>query len=105
MQPEARLTVWVTGQVQGVGFRWWTRSRALELALAGVARNLDDGRVEVVAEGPRAGLEELLALLSERPARAAAPGASRSWRPRPGRVTSVTHRWSEPTGVSGFREA
>ena len=46
-----RVTAWVTGRVQGVGFRWWTRARALELGLAGWARNLDDGRVEVVAEG------------------------------------------------------
>ncbi len=48
-----RLTAWVRGRVQGVGFRWWTRARALELGLAGWALNLSDGRVEVVAEGPR----------------------------------------------------
>ena len=33
--------------------RWWIRSRARARGLAGWARNLDDGRVEVVAEGPR----------------------------------------------------
>ena len=36
-----RVTVFVRGQVQGVGFRWWTRARALELGLAGHARNTD----------------------------------------------------------------
>ena len=41
------------GRVQGVGFRWWTRARALELGLTGWARNTQDGRVEVVAEGSR----------------------------------------------------
>ena len=46
-----RLTVFVRGRVQGVGFRWWTRARALELGLAGQARNTPDGRVEVVARG------------------------------------------------------
>lgn len=49
--------------VQGVGFRWWTRSRALELGLVGYAKNLNDGRVLVVAEGPRPELDALLAKL------------------------------------------
>ena len=35
---EVRLTAWVHGHVQGVGFRWWTRSRALELGLTGLRR-------------------------------------------------------------------
>ena len=43
--------------MQGVGFRWWTRSKALELGLVGSARNLHDGRVAVVAEGDRAACE------------------------------------------------
>ena len=46
-----RATLFVKGHVQGVGFRWWTRSRALELGLVGHARNMSDGRVEVVAQG------------------------------------------------------
>jgi acylphosphatase len=49
---EARLTVWVSGRVQGVGFRWWARSEALAAGVDGWARNLPDGRVEIVAEGP-----------------------------------------------------
>lgn len=60
---DIRLNAWVRGRVQGVGFRWWTRSRALELGLVGSASNLADGRVEVVAEGPREACEKLLALL------------------------------------------
>ncbi|GAA4068264.1 acylphosphatase [Actinomadura miaoliensis] len=85
-----RLTAWVRGRVQGVGFRWWTRSRALELGLAGSATNLRDGRVEVVAEGPRTACERLLELLR-------GPGA-------PGQVTGVAERWSEPRGAVGFEE-
>ena len=88
-EPE-RLTAWLRGHVQGVGMRWWVRSRALELGLAGWARNLDDGRVEVVAEGSRDNLETLLAMLS----------GGRT----PGRVTGVTQRWSEAGGMSGFVE-
>lgn len=86
-----RLTVWVRGDVQGVGFRWWTRARALELALVGSAVNLDDGRVEVVVEGPRTACETLLERLR---------GAG-----TPGRVRGVTERWGEPRGgLAGFDE-
>jgi len=61
--PDIRLTAWVHGHVQGVGFRWWTRSRALELGLTGYASNQPDGRVLVVAQGPRPACERLLELL------------------------------------------
>ena len=63
MSDEVRLTAWVHGYVQGVGFRWWARSRALELGLTGYASNQPDGRVLVVAQGPRADCERLLELL------------------------------------------
>ncbi|MFD0889361.1 acylphosphatase [Streptosporangium algeriense] len=86
-----RLTAWVRGRVQGVGFRWWTRARALELGLSGWARNTDDGRVEVVAEGGREACENLLAQLRA--------GAT------PGRVDAVVERWSEAKGnLAGFVE-
>jgi acylphosphatase len=98
-----RLTAWVRGRVQGVGFRWWTRARALELGLTGSASNLVDGRVEVIAEGPRGRCEALLVLLSEQPPRDL-PGNSPSAYRRPGRVVAVTHRWSGAHGTSGFVE-
>lgn len=41
----------VSGMVQGVGFRWFVARHARALGLAGYARNLGDGRVEVVASG------------------------------------------------------
>jgi acylphosphatase len=86
-----RLTAWVHGEVQGVGFRWWTRARALELGLFGSASNLSDGRVEVTVEGPRADCARLLVLLRS--------GAS------PGRVSLVVERWaSAKGGLRGFRE-
>ena len=61
---DVRLTAWVHGHVQGVGFRWWTRARALELGLTGYAANQVDGRVLVVAQGPRAACDQLLSLLN-----------------------------------------
>ena len=91
MPDGVRLTAWVRGRVQGVGFRWWTRCRALELGLTGQATNLDDGRVEVVAEGPREACQALLDHL-------------RGGR-TPGSVETVTERWTEPKGgLSGFVE-
>ncbi|HYJ78661.1 MAG TPA: acylphosphatase [Longimicrobiaceae bacterium] len=57
----------VTGRVQGVGFRWWTRSLAARLGVAGMVRNAADGSVEVHARGPDAALAELERLLGEGP--------------------------------------
>jgi acylphosphatase len=86
---DVRLTAFVKGRVQGVGFRWWTRARALELGLVGSATNLDDGRVEVVAEGPEPACRALLELL---------PGG-------PGTVDFVAERWAAARGgLRGFVE-
>ncbi len=54
----------VAGRVQGVGFRAWTRREALALGLAGAARNLADGRVEVIVAGAPAALEAIAASLA-----------------------------------------
>jgi acylphosphatase len=55
--PTARFIV--SGRVQGVFFRASTRQHALGLGLAGHAKNLDDGRVEVLASGSAQAIEEL----------------------------------------------
>mgnify|MGYP005829604373 CR=1 FL=1 len=57
----------VSGRVQGVGFRAATRTEALRLGLCGHARNLRDGRVEVIARGDEDALEALGAWLREGP--------------------------------------
>jgi acylphosphatase len=89
--PAVRLTAWVHGYVQGVGFRWWTRARALELGLTGYASNQPDGRVLVVAQGPRPACEKMLALLRTGPT--------------PGRVDKVICDWSDnPEPIRGFGE-
>jgi acylphosphatase len=48
----------VQGLVQGVGFRWFVWRQAKRLGLRGLARNLRDGSVEVIADGPEAALVE-----------------------------------------------
>ena len=58
----------VRGLVQGVGFRWWTRSQAQALNLDGSVRNCADGSVEVHASGDEQAMEELLRLLRQGPA-------------------------------------
>lgn len=88
---DVRMTAWVRGQVQGVGFRWWTRSRALELGLVGHAANVSGGRVEVVAEGPRSDCEKLLGVLRSGDA--------------PGQVDTVVEQFDDARGgLDGFVE-
>ncbi|MBJ6643605.1 acylphosphatase [Streptomyces griseoincarnatus] len=90
MSEDVRLVAWVRGHVQGVGFRWFTRAKALEIGcLQGFALNLGDGRVQVVAEGPRDHCERLLEWLQA--------GDT------PGHVDGVTEIWDTPRGgYDGF---
>ncbi len=79
-----RMTAHIAGDVQGVGFRAYARSRAQALGLSGFARNLADGSVEVVAEGSRDPLEQFGALLRRGP----------DW----ANVTDAHMMWSDATG-------
>jgi acylphosphatase len=79
-----RLHAVVTGEVQGVGFRFFLIRRAEVLGLRGWVRNRDDGAVELVAEGSRLDLEQLLVYAKEGP--------------RMARVTRVDVDWSAATG-------
>ncbi|MCZ1007282.1 acylphosphatase [Streptomyces sp. 2224.1] len=90
MNEDVRVTAWVRGQVQGVGFRWFTRANALRIGeLSGFAVNLGDGRVQVVAEGPKDHCDALLDWLRT--------GDT------PGRVDGVTEIWDTPRGgYDGF---
>ncbi len=56
---EKRISLKISGLVQGVFFRAQTKKYARSLGLLGLVRNLDDGRVEIVAEGEEPALKEL----------------------------------------------
>ncbi len=84
----ASAAVTVSGKVQGVYYRKFAQENAVRLGLAGFARNLPDGRVEVVAEGQHADVEKLIILLRQGPAFA--------------RVEDVDVRWTSPSGA--FRD-
>jgi acylphosphatase len=80
----ARAHVFISGRVQGVFFRAYTRDKALELGLKGWVRNLRDGRVEAVFEGEKDRVEEMLSWCHK--------GSPYS------RVTNVEVHWQEPAG-------
>lgn len=67
----------VRGRVQGVGFRWFVWREAERLGLAGFARNLRDGTVEVVCEGPESAIEALERALEQGPAGARVEGVDK----------------------------
>ncbi len=69
-----RAHVWVEGRVQGVAYRHFARTSAVRLGVTGWVRNLPDGRVEVVAEGPARDVEAFLDRLREGPSLARIDG-------------------------------
>lgn len=87
-QPESclQMRAVISGQVQGVGFRLWAQRRARALGLTGYVRNLDDGSVEVVGEGPQAALEQYLMALRRGPESA--------------EVRAIRARWASCVGES-----
>ena len=83
-----RAVAVVSGHVQGVGYRWFVRGMAAKAGLAGSARNLPDGRVEVVVEGDDDAVRALISALD-------GPRA-------PGSVTRVDSHETPVQGSSGF---
>ncbi len=79
---------YVSGRVQGVGYRFYTHSKAMQLGLTGYARNLDDGRVEVLACGEEQAVSELRQWLQRGP--------------RWARVTDVQWDYAPREDYSGF---
>ena len=84
-----RAHLYINGRVQGVFFRAWVMDQARRLGLAGWVRNLWDGRVEAVFEGPPAVVDQMVVLCHEGPDRA--------------RVISVVDDYSEQAeGLASF---
>ena len=65
---------WVSGRVQGVWYRGFVQEQALALNIAGYAKNLSDGRVEVVATGSADAHQSLLNALHQGPRMAKVSG-------------------------------
>jgi acylphosphatase len=74
-----RLHLMVSGRVQGVGFRAFVWRRARELRLSGEVSNRPDGRVEVIASGPRRALEALRDAVREGPVAARVEHVAEDW--------------------------
>ena len=91
MSTPVRVHAYVSGLVQGVGYRWFVRGLADAAGLSGWARNLPDGRVEVELEGPADDVRAVAAALD-------GPRA-------PGSVTGVVQEDRPVQGGSGFTTA
>ncbi len=76
-----RIHLIITGDVQDVGFRSWTKRQSRELDLVGWVKNRSDGSVEIVAEGKRGQLDEFIKRCNL--------GPEASW------VENVTVSWEE----------
>jgi acylphosphatase len=85
-----RIHLWISGRVQGVGFRFAACQQAGRLGLGGWVRNLGDGSVEAVFEGPAADVAQAVAWCRYGP-----PGA---------RVSDVRRESETPVGEDAFRE-
>jgi acylphosphatase len=84
-----RVRALLSGRVQGVGFRFFAEEWADRLGVGGYARNLPDGRLEVVAEGPEEAVREFLDAVRRGPRSAV--------------VTGVELQWEDPVGERHFR--
>jgi acylphosphatase len=63
-----RKRVAVTGVVQGVGYRYWAMTRAREMSLSGYVRNMPDGSVELVLQGPEPSVLKMIEFCGRGPA-------------------------------------
>ncbi|GAB1538839.1 acylphosphatase [Scytonema sp. NUACC21] len=85
---QIRVHVFISGRVQGVGYRYTTVETASQLGLTGWVRNLSDGRVEAVFEGSQEIINQMIRWCHEGP-----PAAM---------VKDVDVKYEEPEGLRGF---
>ncbi len=88
-QRTVRARAVLAGRVQGVGFRFFAEEWAERLGVGGFARNLPDGRLELVAEGPEPAVQAFLEAMRRGPSSAV--------------VRSFEVRWEDPVGERTFR--
>lgn len=89
MKTQTRAHIFVSGIVQGVGYRFATLDAANQLGISGWVRNLPDDRVEALFEGTKAAVEEMIRWCHEGP-----PGAV---------VKNVAVEYEEPEGLREFQ--
>lgn len=83
-----RAHVFIEGRVQGVFYRDWTLRKAQGKQLTGWVRNLEDGRVEVVAEGKKNQVNQLIELIKNGPRLAKVKHIDVSWEKTTGEFES-----------------
>lgn len=88
LREDVRAHLWISGLVQGVFFRAYTKEKADELNLSGWVRNIPTAQVEVVIEGDKGIVEEMIQWCHQGP-----PSA---------RVDAVEVKWETPAGIQGF---
>lgn len=79
-----RVHIIISGEVQGVGFRYFVKQKADELGLTGWVRNTPEGNVEAVLEGDERKINEVVASCKEGPP--------------PAQVKDITVKRAEATG-------
>lgn len=92
---KVRAHILVEGFVQGIGFRWWCAREAEKLGLVGWVRNLSDGRVEAVFEGPKAEVEGMVKKCKNGPAFSKISHIDVSWEKASGEFTIFDVRPTE----------
>ena len=92
-QTNARLHAVIEGDVQGVGYRFFVVDNARSLGITGWVRNLYDGSVEVLAEGPRSYLDILIDALQQGPRSARVSNVRTEWQPAEGAFSEFKIRY------------
>ncbi|HWF44642.1 MAG TPA: acylphosphatase [Candidatus Kapabacteria bacterium] len=75
-----RIHLWISGHVQGVGFRWFCQERAAQLGITGYAKNLSDGKLEIEAQGDEESVDLFITAVSRGPRHASVTHVNRDER-------------------------
>lgn len=88
----SQVHIWVSGRVQGVGFRAFVQQQALFAGLTGWVRNVGYDQVEVVAQGPRSVLEEFIEVVRRGPRASRVDNSRVEWEPPSAEFASFSIR-------------
>jgi len=94
MDQKVRAHIFVSGRVQGVFFRHYTKKKAQELGVFGWVRNLEDDRVEAVFEGEKEKVEEMIAWSKRGPFLAKVNGIDIKWQEYQGEFENFEIRYN-----------